>query len=1188
MASYSVASSSKAAEAGTSVSATADVAAASRVWRYDVFLSFRGEDVRNSFVSHLYKALTEKGIKTCKDDVKLDKGETIAPSLLQAIEDSRFCVVVFSKNYADSTFCLDELGKIIERIPDPKKDTKTDVLTNSKTNARDAVLPIFYDVDPSEVRKQTGVFGEGFAKSKLKFPEKVERWTLALTKAGNISGWDARNREEAILIDEIAICILGKLSHTSTNSTKGLVGMDFRVREMESKLHMGLDNVLMVGIWGMGGIGKTTIAKAVYDRIYGEFECCCFLQGVTEVASKPGLGLSHLQEQLLSKLLKEGIQKIRTLGDNFDVIKNRFQYMRVLIVLDDVDDIKQLRALAREHEWLLESMNGGPGSRIIITTRDKHLLEAHGVDQRYEAPLLNDNESLTLFTQHAFKNHCYSDVELNNISKPSSHTMWSSMLRMFLSLEVLGCHLAGKNELEWLDELHQLEMCPPKGINDVLKISFDRLDNRFQRDMFLDIACFFKGEDKDYVVKVFEGCGFFPHANLRVLIDKSLISILDNKLWMHDLVQQMGWEIVRQPETDPGKWTRLWDHNDVLTSFANNTVAEVVGIILDLSKIENLHINTEVFERMTKLRLLKVCYAHKSGGFEYLIQSNDEQSFDEEKKFDKLKFIKLSHSQKLIRTPDFTGMPNLEIIILQGCTELTEVHSSLSSLLKLLNLKDCSNLQNFPSEIRTSSLEILILSGCSKLQTFPAIKGDMDRLSELYLDDTAIQALPPSIEKLTGLVLLSARNCAHLQLLPCNFGNGLKHLRTIYFSGCSHLNQLLEKLEKLENLEELDVGGTKITHPPLSICSFVKLKMLSFHRCEGFPFVNIRGTMQEELDRDNIRKCFFRSLSYLTSLDLSYCNLDDVSIPTELGMLYSLKKLNLSGNNFSRLPPETIANYLEVICLADCNGLSSLPPLPCNIYWIEAPNCPELVSVHVPKLNNLCMMGFNFINCFRLGNGNATTIAVELLRQLIRKYGPDFESGFIQCELKLISDTGIVLNRSYEIKGDHVWLRFIPSCTLKLIRGSSTQLKAVILTHGNVLRVKNCGLFPMFDDCKPAKMLIEGRSQKDELNHQRNSGLHRRQFLRRSRNYELNRKRWLRLYRNRFLPRSRNYELNHKRRFGLYRNRFVPRFDLNTLETGFDLDALETGPDAFLQRFDMDTRPDVRKRIKIGLDSKNE
>ncbi|XP_037494418.1 disease resistance protein RUN1-like [Jatropha curcas] len=336
--------------------------------------------------------------------------------------------------------------------------------------------------------------------------------------------------------------------------------MDFRVREMESKLHMGLDNVLMVGIWGMGGIGKTTIAKAVYDRIYGEFECCCFLQGVTEVASKPGLGLSHLQEQLLSKLLKEGIQKIRTLGDNFDVIKNRFQYMRVLIVLDDVDDIKQLRALAREHEC------------------------SH-----------------------------------NNVVNKLSHNVVKYAQNVPLALEVLGCHLAGKNELEWLDELHQLEMCPPKGINDVLKISFDRLDNRFQRDMFLDIACFFKGEDKDYVVKVFEGCGFFPHANLRVLIDKSLISILDNKLWMHDLVQQMGWEIVRQPETDPGKWTRLWDHNDVLTSFANNTVAEVVGIILDLSKIENLHINTEVFERMTKLRLLKVCYAHKSGGFEYLI-----------------------------------------------------------------------------------------------------------------------------------------------------------------------------------------------------------------------------------------------------------------------------------------------------------------------------------------------------------------------------------------------------------------------------------------------------------------------------------------------------------------------------------------------------------------------------------------
>uniref|UniRef100_A0A5B7B440 ADP-ribosyl cyclase/cyclic ADP-ribose hydrolase n=1 Tax=Davidia involucrata TaxID=16924 RepID=A0A5B7B440_DAVIN len=140
-------------------------------WTYDVFLSFRGEDTRKNFVDHLYAALQQKGFYTFKDDEKLERGKAISPELLKAIEESRFAIVVFSKNYAFSSWCLDELVKILQ--------------CKNMT-----VLPVFYDVDPSEVRKQTGSLGEAFDKHEVVLKEemeKVQKWRAALSQAANIS-----------------------------------------------------------------------------------------------------------------------------------------------------------------------------------------------------------------------------------------------------------------------------------------------------------------------------------------------------------------------------------------------------------------------------------------------------------------------------------------------------------------------------------------------------------------------------------------------------------------------------------------------------------------------------------------------------------------------------------------------------------------------------------------------------------------------------------------------------------------------------------------------------------------------------------------------------------------------------------------------------------------------------------------
>jgi len=140
---------------------------------YNVFLSFRGTDTRYGFTGNLYEALRVKGIHTFIDDRELQRGDQITPSLLKAIQESRIVIIVFSNHYASSSFCLDELVHIIHC---------------SKENGC-LVLPIFYGVEPSHVRYQTGSYGEALAEHEEANMERFQKWEMALKQAANFSGY---------------------------------------------------------------------------------------------------------------------------------------------------------------------------------------------------------------------------------------------------------------------------------------------------------------------------------------------------------------------------------------------------------------------------------------------------------------------------------------------------------------------------------------------------------------------------------------------------------------------------------------------------------------------------------------------------------------------------------------------------------------------------------------------------------------------------------------------------------------------------------------------------------------------------------------------------------------------------------------------------------------------------------------
>ena len=347
------------------------------------------------------------------------------------------------------------------------------------------------------------------------------------------------------------------LTSQNTISTD-LVGMESRVKELLDLLNEGSSSVRFVGICGMGGMGKTTLAQEIYKRIYCNFEATRFISIVKETKNQD---LVSFQKQLLSMVLKESEINIWNVSEGIIFLKSKLRNKKVLIVLDDVVVIEQLEALAGK-DWF------GLGSRIIVTTRNKHLLKCHEVGCVYTTMGLSRDEALELFSRKAFKK-----------SRPDENFMDLSMdfvsyaQGLPLALKVLGSSLFGRGDNAWRSARDKLKEEPDRDIQNILKISYDGLEDR-ERELFLDIACLFKGEKKDCIRDILESFGYYPDCNIDILIDKSLITIdEEGSLWMHDLLQKMGQEIVRsQSPGEPGGRSRLWMYEDILHLLKKNTV----------------------------------------------------------------------------------------------------------------------------------------------------------------------------------------------------------------------------------------------------------------------------------------------------------------------------------------------------------------------------------------------------------------------------------------------------------------------------------------------------------------------------------------------------------------------------------------------------------------------------------------
>ncbi|XP_031382886.1 toll/interleukin-1 receptor-like protein isoform X4 [Punica granatum] len=242
---------------------------------YEVFLSFSGTDIRKSITDCLYHSLIDAGVRAFRDNEELHVGEEIGPKLMKSIKQSKIGIPIFSVVYASSKWCLMEVAEMVKSMKEREQ----------------LIMPLFLDVTPDEVQHQTGSYAKAFSLHEERFgQEKVQAWRDALKEVVKLKGLEldkVANGHQGEFIKLVIAKVISELKKSYLDVGTVLVGIEDRVKELVKKLEVGIDDhVRVVGIWGMGGIGKTTLAKFVYNQIVHNFESCGFLKDIREM---PGI-----------------------------------------------------------------------------------------------------------------------------------------------------------------------------------------------------------------------------------------------------------------------------------------------------------------------------------------------------------------------------------------------------------------------------------------------------------------------------------------------------------------------------------------------------------------------------------------------------------------------------------------------------------------------------------------------------------------------------------------------------------------------------------------------------------------------------------------------------------------------------------------------------------------------------------
>ncbi|XP_033144061.1 disease resistance-like protein DSC2 isoform X7 [Brassica rapa] len=877
------------------------------IWLYHVFLSFRGEDVRKGFLSHVLKEFKSKGINVFIDN-EIKRGQSVGPELVKAIRHSRVAVVLLSRNYASSSWCLDELVEIMK----------------CREEVGQTVLTIFYNVDPSEVRKQTGDFGKAFDETCVGKTEEVKKaWRQALNDVAGIAGYHSSNcGNEADLINKVASDVMAVLGFTPSNDFDDFVGMGARVTEIKSKIILQSELVKVIGIFGPAGIGKTTTARVLYNQLSHAFPFSTFLEDIRGSYEKP-CGNDYrlklrLQKNLLCQIFNQSDIEVRHLRGAQEMLSDK----KVLVVLDEVDNWWQLEEMAKQPGWV------GPGSMIIITTEDRKLLKALGLgsDHIYKMNFPTEDESLQIFCQYAFGQKSPDD----GFESLAREVTWL-VGDLPLGLRVMGSYLRGMSKDEWIEALPWLRSTLDREIESTLRFSYDALRDN-EKTLFLHVACLFGGFYASSIKSYFANSSLEVNHGLEVLAQKSLITI-DHKherVHMHILLQQMGREIVKKQCTEnPGKRQFLWDTKDISHVLDEDTATgNVLGINTTWTG-EEIQINKSAFQGMNNLQfLLLFSYStiHTPEGLDCLPDklillhwdrsplriwpstfsgkclvelrmqnSKFEMLWEGIKPLSCLRTLDLSSSWDLKKIPDLSKATSLEVLQLGDCRSLLELTSSISSATKLCYLN---------------------ISRCTKIKDFPNVPDSID---VLVLSHTGIKDVPPWIENLF-------------------------RLRKLIMNGCKKLKTISPNISKLENLEFLALNNYLFCAYAYAYEDDQEVDDCVFEAIiEWGDDCKHSWILRSDFKVDYILPICLPEKAFTSPISLCLRSYGIKTIPDCIGRLSGLTKLDVK----------------------ECRRLVALPPLPDSLLYLDAQGCESLKRIDSSSFQNpeICM---NFAYCINL------------------------------------------------------------------------------------------------------------------------------------------------------------------------------------------------------------------------------
>ncbi|XP_056167817.1 disease resistance protein RUN1-like isoform X2 [Syzygium oleosum] len=769
----------------------------------------------------------------------------------------------------------------------------------------------------------------------------MQRWKDALKEVASIKGWHCKDRGQGELIKLVTNEVSRKLARAARIVPDHLVGIDRQVKTVMDLLGKDSLDIRFVVIHGMGGIGKTTLAKVVFNQIASQFDGCSFLSDIRELSQQGKI--VKLQNRLLSDILNSTSIKIHDTDCGVNMIKGRCRHKKVLIVLDNLDNRDQLMKLVEKCDWF------SPGSRIIVTTRDISFLKKNKnnasmhpkVYYFYEMEEMHNSYAIQLFSRYAFESDA-PPLKYDRITREIVKITGG----LPLALVVIGSSLDCESEEVWEDVLAKTNKMLHEEVQDVLKVSYDMLEYE-QKEIFLDIACHMADEQRSDAIFMWRSCEFFPIEAITVLVNLSLIKIMNDRIWMHDQLRDLGRELVRKESIEhPGERSRIWCPTVAMDVIQRKEGTKKIVALKLGGQSQVCNITREDILRLLKLRFLELGGGNFVGDFQNVLLelrwlswqncpsefqatnfspsnlvvlkisesdiTNDWGGWSQIMGNGRLKVLHLVSCRRLIKTPNFSTCLTLERLIVKDCDRLVEIDPSITMLkhLKHLEIEGCIGLKVLKGAPT-------VLNRAMACQSWPDLLGNLKRLSTLKMENMELLELPDSIGEMAGLQKLSLRNSSVNQL-PESIGK-LKSLVKLNLS-CTNIGELPDSIGELKRLEKLDIGECKLRKLPEAIGKLEKLAHLS----------------------------------------VSECRFMEGEIPVEIGALSSLKELDLSGTRISKVPSSiSRLSQLQILDLLDCHELQELPELPTSLARLHISSS---ALQRIPDLSNLTNLSFLWLS----------------------------------------------------------------------------------------------------------------------------------------------------------------------------------------------------------------------------------